>query len=72
MGKVRKYRFFYHYNKWNGGMTVHYRGACNPCIDVKCLVPSETKWNRFQPKLVMQGFAEKIEINPETKTITIS
>ena len=57
---IKKYRFFYHYNKANNGMTVHFRGVCYPCKHVRCNVPSETKWNKTQPRLVMQGFCEWI------------
>ena len=57
-----KRRFFFHYRKTTKGMTVHYCGKCIPCIDVKCLVQCETKRNKRQPFLVMQGFAESVEL----------
>jgi len=43
-------------------MTVHYRGQCIPCKNVRCHVPTETKWNKQQPLLVIQGFASCVEI----------
>jgi len=60
MNEVKKYRFFYHYRKSTGGMTVHFKGKCYPCIDVECLVPCFTKRNKEQPKLVLQGWCEKL------------
>ncbi len=45
-----------------GGMTVHFRGKCIPCIDLKCNVPCETKRNKTQPKLVMQGFCKSVTV----------
>jgi len=50
-------------------MTVHYRGQCIPCKDVVCRVPTETKWNRQQPQLVIQGFAKSVEIDGDVVTI---
>lgn len=47
-------------------MSVHYCGKCIPCIDVKCLVPCETKRNKTQPFIVMQGFAESVELKSDS------
>ena len=47
-------------------MTVHFRGKCMPCIDVKCNAPVETKRNKQQPYLVMQGFAKSVSIEGDT------
>lgn len=55
--QLKKYRFFFHYRRQTGGMTVHFKGQCIPCKNVRCLAPCETKWNdNQQPKLVMQGY----------------
>jgi hypothetical protein len=61
---MKNYRFFYHFNKHLGGMTVHFKKECIPVKDVKCIVPCETKWNpaNRQPRLVMQGFAKEVVI----------
>ena len=59
-------RFFFHYRKSTGGMTVHYKGQCIPCKDVICKVPIETHRNKQEPKLVLRGFAKDIEIKDET------
>jgi hypothetical protein len=64
-----KYRFFYHFRRSTKGMTVHFRGQCIPCKNVKCLVPCETKWNKTQPALVMQGFCESVLINDDVALI---
>lgn len=43
-------------------MTVHYRKKCYPVDGVICLAACESKWNKTQPRLVMQGFAESVVI----------
>lgn len=58
----KTYRFFYHFNKHTKKLTVHYRDKCIPCDDVICSVPTNSKWNKTQPYLVMQGFAKEIII----------
>lgn len=57
---MKKYRFFYHYRRLTDGMTVHFKNKCLPCEDVKCLVPTETKRNKKQPRLVVQGFCKEV------------
>ncbi len=59
---MKKRRFFYHFRKTTRGMTIHFGGRCISCFDVRCLVPCETKRNKRQPFLVMQGFADNITI----------
>lgn len=59
---MKKYRFFYHFYKQKGKMSVHFRNICTVVDDIICDVPCETKWKHTQPKLVMQGFATIIEI----------
>lgn len=61
----KKYRFFYHYRKQTKGMTVHFRGRCIPCKNVICDLPSETKWNKSQPQLVMQGFCHDVMLTTD-------
>ena len=55
-------RFWYHYRKRDGKMTVHFRGKCHTVDDVSCDVPCETKRNKRQPLLVMQGYAGEVRI----------
>lgn len=59
---MKLYRFFYHYNKHTGGMTVHFRGTCYPVKNVLCMVEAQSKWNAKQPRLVMQGWAKEVWI----------
>ncbi len=58
----RAYRFFFHYNKQTGKLTVHYRERCHSVRNVQCMAVTETKWNKSQPRLVMQGFAVNLII----------
>jgi hypothetical protein len=58
----KKYRFNYHYFKQKGMMSVHFKKTCTVVSNIVCKVPCETKWNKIQPRLVMQGFAEKVTI----------
>lgn len=59
-------RFFYHFAKCRKEMTVHFIGSCYPCKNVICNVPCETKWDKKQPLLVMQGFCSNIEMLGDT------
>lgn len=59
---MAKYRFFYHYRRSDKKMSVHFRKTCTPCDDVICNVPCETKRNKIQPYLVLQGFANNIRV----------
>lgn len=71
-----KYRFFFHYNKpvskqkGEPYLSVHWK---NQCIIVKgdrlkVTTPIESKVNKRQPHVVMQGFAKNI-YHTEEKTI---
>lgn len=70
-GKPGKYRFFYHYFKAKKCMSVHWRDKCYTCNYVICKVPCSTKWNKRQPNLVMQGYANKLSW-AGTETLVIS
>jgi len=59
---TKKYRFFFHYFKHKKKMSVHFKKQCIVVDDIICNVPCETKWNKTQPNIVMQGFAEKVLI----------
>jgi len=59
---MKKYRFFYHYYKQKGRMSVHFRNSCTVVDDIICNVPCETKWKQTQPRLIMQGWANNVEI----------
>lgn len=59
---MKKYRFFYHYYKQKGKMSVHFRDSCTVVDDIICNVPCETKWKKTQPRLIMQGWATGVVI----------
>lgn len=59
---MKKYRFFYHYNKQHDKWSIHYRGKCHIVDDFKCLVETEGKTNKKQPKRVVQGFTSEVKI----------
>ena len=60
---MRKYRFFYHWRKCDDRMSIHFRGRCIPVQDVKVKgVETETKRNKRQPRLVIQGFAKNVSV----------
>ena len=61
--KTKKLRFFYHYNRKEKGLTLHYKGRCYPIKDIVCKVPCESKWQKVQPNLIMRGYCEGIFIN---------
>lgn len=63
---MKKYRFFYHYRKSAKGMSVHYRGVCYPCKNIICQTKTETKWNKIQPQLVIQGFSSGLDLLNDT------
>jgi hypothetical protein len=43
-------------------LSVHFKNKCYTVKDVICEVSVESKWNKHQPNLVMQGFAKEIII----------
>lgn len=66
-----KKRFFYHYYKQKGCMTVHWEGACHPVKDIKLynITLCETKWQERQPRIVMQGWASSVRIKGDIAEI---
>jgi len=60
--KKGEYRFFYHYYKQYKKMSVHFKNQCLVVQDVVCLCPAETKWNKIQPNLTLQGFCKSVTI----------
>lgn len=59
---MRKYRIFYHYYRQYNCLSVHYRGKCHRVKDTVCNIPTETKWNKTQPNLVVRGWVKSLEI----------
>jgi len=66
-----KTRFFFHYNKHTGKMTVHHMGACHSVNNIICNVACETKWNKEQPNLVMRGWCNEIQFNENKIAIIV-
>ena len=58
---MKKYRFFYHYRKIDNRMSIHFKKQCIPCDNIICNVPCQTKRNKVQPYLVLQGFATNVK-----------
>jgi len=58
----KKKRFFFHFRKSTGELTLHWNKQCIPVKNVDCNVPIETKWNKQQPRVVLRGFASTVEI----------
>jgi len=71
----KTYRFFYHYNKPESRktgidkLTLHYRGQCHIVEKIICLVPTETKNNKHQPRIVVQGLTSGVVIDRDVATI---
>lgn len=63
-------RFFYHYYKQYNCMSVHFNKQCIRVDNVECNVPAQTKWNKTQPHLVLQGFATEVELVGEGNNVT--
>jgi len=66
---VKKKRFFFHYRRQTKSITVHWQGKCHAVADVICKAPCETKWNTRMPMLVIQGWANTVEILDGVATI---
>ena len=66
---MRKYRFWYHYNKPKSReykapiMTVHYKGQCIHTRRILCDTPTETHRRSKQPYMVVRGWANDISIH---------
>lgn len=58
----KSYRFYYHYVHRTGQLSVHFRDKCYWVDDVVCFVPTNSKWNKTQPCLVMQGYCTQVRI----------
>jgi hypothetical protein len=65
----KKKRFFFHFRKNTGELTLHWNKQCIPIKNVDCRVALETKWNSVQPRVVLRGFARSIEIDENKKAL---
>lgn len=59
---MKNKRFFFHFRKSTGELTLHWNKQCIPVKDIECGVALETKWNKQQPRVVLRGFARDIQI----------
>ena len=65
---MRKYRFWYHYNKAKSReykrpiMTVHYKEKCIHTDKITCDVPTETHRRSKQPYMVVRGWTIGIDV----------
>jgi len=66
---MKQKRFFFHFRKSTGDITLHWQKKCIPVDDIICNVPIETKWNKQQPRVVIQGFATDIRIEDKIAII---
>ena len=74
--KVKKYVVWFHYNKpysikhgvdmW----TVHYRNSCHIVEQIICNIPTFSKNNKNQPRVVMKGYAKKVKIDENVAIIS--
>ncbi len=46
-------------------MTIHFKKQCFIVENIVCDAPCETKWNKSQPNLVMQGFCIQVKVENE-------
>jgi hypothetical protein len=71
----KKYVVWFHYNKpysqkhgvdmW----TVHFRGTCHIVEKIICNIPTFSKNNKKQPRVVMKGSASGVSIDKSTAII---
>jgi hypothetical protein len=66
---MKKKRFFFHFRKSTGDLTLHWNKQCIPIKNIECKVPVETKWNKQQPKVVLRGFATSVIITDDKAII---
>jgi len=67
----KKYRFFYHFNKKEKKMTVHFKGTCYIYKHIICEPETQTHYKSTQPHLVMRGWCSGIVEGNGTDTIVI-
>lgn len=68
---MKKYKFFYHYNKPASKekgfpvITVHYKKKCLMVKNIVCNVPTKGKINKKQPFFVITGETSELKIENE-------
>jgi len=66
---VKPRRFFFHYRKQTRELTLHWNKQCISVRDIVCNVPVETKWNKRQPLVVLQGWATSVIVENKIAVI---
>jgi hypothetical protein len=66
---MKKYKFFYHFYKAKKCMSVHFKGKSYTAKHIICNVSCQTKWNKRQPYLVMEGYAINVSITDDLAII---
>ena len=51
-------------------MTLHWNRQCIPVKDIICNVPVETKWNKQQPRVVLQGWATSVVVEGKKAVVS--
>ncbi len=73
--KAKKYVVWFHYNKPYSRMhgddfwSVHFRGTCHIVKGIICNIPTFSKNNKKQPRVVMKGYATEVNVNDGIATI---
>lgn len=73
--KTSKYVVWFHYNKPYSRQTgedywsVHFRDTCYFVKSIKCGIPTFSKNNKRQPRVVMKGYARSVVIDDECAVI---
>ena len=69
----KKRRFFYHYNKpvsnkeGRNVLTLHYKVKCHLVNRIICEVPTESHDQKAQPRCVIRGWANSVDIYDSMK-----
>jgi hypothetical protein len=50
-------------------MSVHYRKRCYIVDHIACFTTAFTKWNKTQPRVVMQGWAKRVIVTRDKTAI---
>lgn len=66
---MKKFRFFYHYNKQQRKMSVHFKRKCYIVTDIICQPECQTHYRNSQPYLVMRGWTTNVLINNDSVVI---
>jgi hypothetical protein len=67
---MKKKRFFFHFRKTTGELTLHWNKQCISIKNIDCKVPIETKWNNQQPRIVLRGWATNVIFKNNKAIIT--